>query len=68
MNLLTPAEAAHYIGGRMTETRIRRMAQDGRIGHRKDGRFLLFTTDDLDAYVASIAVPQRMATTRPKRR
>lgn len=64
--LLTPAEAATVLG--VTESRLRRMAQRGDIAHRKDGPFLRFTADDLDAYVASIAVPQRMATTRAKRR
>ena len=67
--LLTPAQAAEHLG--VPESRIRRLAQQHEIGHRRLGRFLRFTTDDLDAYVTAIAVaPTRapgMERTRPRR-
>lgn len=64
--LLSPADAALILG--VSEDRLRRMAHRGEIGHRRDSRFLRFAQADLDAYVASIAVPPAavMATTRAK--
>ena len=66
--LLTPAEAAEYLGRGMTETRIRAMARRGDIGSRRDGRFMRFAIEDLDDYVAAIAIPRRNRTTRDKQR
>lgn len=52
--LLTPAEAADRLG--MKESRVRQLAQAGRLPHRRDGRFLRFTEHDLAVYVESIRV------------
>jgi excisionase family DNA binding protein len=66
--LLTPAEAAEYLGSGMTETRIRAMARRGDIAYRRDGRFMRFALSDLEDYVASIAKPRRQQRTRDKGR
>ena len=69
--LLTPAQAAAYLGDGYPEARVRRLAQERKIAHRRDGRFLRFTLADLDAYVEAIAQPAvgvGMVRTRPRRR
>lgn len=53
--LLIPAEVAALL--RTTTDRVRRMAQRGEIAHRRDGRFLKFTRQDVDDYIASTLVP-----------
>jgi excisionase family DNA binding protein len=51
---IDPPAAADRLG--MKESRLRKLAQAGKIPHHRDGRFLRFTEDDLAAYVESTRV------------
>lgn len=53
----SPAEAAAYIGPHMKESRLRKLAQRGLIGSVKDGRFLVFTKEQCDEYIARASRP-----------
>lgn len=53
-DLYDKAEAAQYL--RTTERHVQQLAERRVLGHCRVGRFLMFSRDDLDAYVASTHV------------
>lgn len=51
-----------------SEDWVRRAANRGELPHRRDGRRLRFTEDDVTTYLEQTAVPSRMGRSRPKGR
>lgn len=51
--LLTSTEVAVHLG--ISEHMVRQSYRSGLLPHRKVGRFIRFTADDIDAYVARTA-------------
>lgn len=53
--LLKVADVAEQL--QCSPGRIRAMANRGDLSHRRDGRFLRFTQEDVDRYIESTLVP-----------